>query len=327
VKKLIKPYSLLLYLLAFIACFFIGIAYAGLVEAGKGQMLAGGAIVLGYGVIGAVVGFCLALVLASKAERKLILKINGLLAVIVLISFMYFALKYQKRQHDKEQQKIEQPKPQKTTTPAEGPSKPQQLAMFTDTGIGTQTDTDMGLGMFTPNFYENKTLYFYGNITAGKSAQEHMPIDSITFKQREYGGFDIATAPPWLVPDHLKLDYDMLYFKVESISHDFMEVVVNTTNKKTAFVDRSAGKLLYWPEFLLSVHSVEYPDPSKYKVYARPFENSGVIGTSYHFLRPLKIKNEWMYVALLGDDFNTVGNGWIRWQKEGKLLIIYSLLS
>ena len=87
------------------------------------------------------------------------------------------------------------------------------------------------------------------------------------------------------------------------------------------------GEHVLVPKHLLSVHSVEYPDPSKHKLYTRPFENSGVISTSYHFLRPLKIKNEWMYVALLGDDFNTVGNGWIRWQKEGKLLIIYSLLS
>ena len=44
-------------------------------------------------------------------------------------------------------------------------------------------------------------------------------------------------------------------------------------------------------------------------------------------MRPLKIENEWMYVELIDDDFNALGNGWIRWTKEGKMLISYNLLS
>ncbi|MCB0462682.1 MAG: hypothetical protein KDC81_08265 [Flavobacteriaceae bacterium] len=328
--QLTKPYSFLMYVLAIIAFFFLGLVYAGITEAGKGQMLAAGAIVFGYGVIGAFIGLCLSLFIAYNAKRRLIIKLNVVLAFIIFASFFYFYFNYQKRQREKlenDPPKREQPTTPKTTAPAAEAEELEPLAMLMNYEVKIQSESEMGLGMFTPNFYENKVLYFYGNLTQGKSVQEHMPTDSITFKQREYGGFDIATAPPWLVPDHLKLDYDMLHFKVKSISHDFIEVVVNTTNNQTAFVDRYAGKLQYWPEFLLGIHSVEFLQPSNYKVYVKPLDYAGTVATPYSFMRPVKIQNEWMYVELQGDDFKEVGKGWIRWQKDGKMLITYNLLS
>jgi hypothetical protein len=326
----VKPYSFLMYFLAIIAFFFLGIVYAGITEAGKGQMLAAGAIVFGYGVIGAFIGLCLSIITAIKAKRHIIIKINGLLTLIIVASFAYFYINYQKRQREKLENNPptkEQPTTPKTTSPAADAQVTEPMAMLINPEINTQATSEMGLGMFTPNFHENKMLYFYGNLTQGKSVQEHIPIDSITFKQREYGGFDIATAPPWLVPDHLKLDYDMLYFKVKSISHDFIEVIVNTTNNQTAFVDRYSGKLQYWPEFLLAVHSVEFPEPLKHKVYVKPLDHAGTVATPYSFMRPIKIENEWMHVELQNDDFKEVAKGWIRWQKEGKILIAYNLLS
>lgn len=326
----VKPYSFLMYFLAIIAFFFLGLVYAGITEAGKGQMLAGGAIVFFHGLVGAFIGLCLSLFTAFKAKRGLIFKINGLLALIIVASFAYFTLKYQNRQQEKLENnppKKEQPKAQEATSTAEEAIQSKPMALLIDSAVKKQAEPIMGLGMFTPNFYENKTLYFYGNLTQGKSVQEHTPTDSITFKQREYGGFDIATAPPWLVPDHLKLDYDMLYFKVKSISHDFLEVVVNTTNNQTSFVDRYSGKLQYWPEFLLSIHSVEFHQPTNYKVYIKPLDDAGTVATPYSFMRPIKIQNEWMYVELIDDDFNNKGNGWIRWRKDDKLLITYNLLS
>lgn len=319
-----------MYLLAIIAFFFLGLVYAGIAEAGKGQMLAGGAIVFGYGVMGALIGLILSLIAAFKAKRSLIIRINVILTLIIVASFMYFRIKYQKRQQEKlenQPPKTEQPTTPKPTTPAADTQVSDAIAMLLPSDINKQKEPIMGLGMFTPNMHSNKTLYFYGDLTSGKSVQEHMPIDSITFKNKEYGGFDIATAPPWLVPDHLKLDYDMLYFKVQSISHDFIEVVVNTTTNQTAFVDRYAGKLQYWPEFLLGVHSVEFLDTSTQIVHARSFEASGVIGTPFSFMKPTKIMHNWMHVELLNDNFDTVANGWIQWKNEKKLLIRYSLLS
>lgn len=327
-KKLIKPYCLLFYLLALITSFFVGMTIAGIVEAGKNQGLAGGAIVFGYGVIGAFIGLLISLFIANKSNRKIIFRLNIILALCIAGFYGYYHVKYLERQKTKEleKQKNEQPK-QKTSPAIDASAVAEPTAMLYKNERNPQTKKESGLGMFTPNFYDNKTLYFYGNLTPGKSVQEHMPIDSITFKQREYGGFDIATAPPWLVPDHLNLDYDILYFKVKSVSHDFIQVVVNTTNNQTTFVDRYAGKIKYWPEFLLGVHSVEFPNPESETIYIKPLDHAAKVNTLYSYMRPLYITNTWMHVELQDYDFKPVGTGWIKWIKDGNLLIRYSLLS
>jgi mannose/fructose/N-acetylgalactosamine-specific phosphotransferase system component IID len=122
-KQMIKPYSLLLYLLAFLFFFFIGLSYAGLIEAGKGQMLAGGAIVLGYGVMGAFIGFCISLAVAYKADRKWIIRLNAIMAVGLVAFWAFYAIRFQQRKEEREQQnneiKMEAPRKLSPTAPAE----------------------------------------------------------------------------------------------------------------------------------------------------------------------------------------------------------------
>ncbi len=108
---MLKPRSFLLYFLGLITCFFIGLSYAGLVEAGKHQGLAGGAIVLGYGVVAAGIGLILALFAAWKANGKTVFRLNIILALCILAFVTYFHFKYQAREKDKHQERedIEQP--------------------------------------------------------------------------------------------------------------------------------------------------------------------------------------------------------------------------
>ena len=109
---MLKPYSFLLYFLSIIASFFIGVTYAGLIEAGKGQMLAGGAIVLGYGVMAAGIGLVLSLFMAYKLQRKSIVKTNIVLTIAIVAFWGYYYNKYLEKQKEREldNQKIEQPK-------------------------------------------------------------------------------------------------------------------------------------------------------------------------------------------------------------------------
>lgn len=107
VHRAFKPYSLLMYFLAIIACFFLGLLYAKMVEAGKGQMLAGGAIFLGYGVIGSAIGLILALFVAKRSNRKTIIKTNIVLTISIVLLFGFFHIRYKKRQKEKEKEAIE----------------------------------------------------------------------------------------------------------------------------------------------------------------------------------------------------------------------------
>ena len=87
-KKLFQPSSLLLYFLTIFIFFFAGMLVAGLTGAAKGQGLAGGAIVIGYGFITACCAFILAIVAAYTFENNIIKKINrvflGVLAMVAV---------------------------------------------------------------------------------------------------------------------------------------------------------------------------------------------------------------------------------------------------
>lgn len=316
--QMLKPYSFLLYLLAFITSFFLGMSYAGILEAGKNQGLAGGAIVLGYGVIAAVIGLIIALIVASKANRKIIFRLNIILAICIVGFYVYFHIQYVERQRERNLEDQIQEEPGNQTTPV--------IRTLSYKELMVQETESIGLGMFSPFISETKPLHFYNNLNLNKTLMDHSPTDSVTFRRLEHGGFDIATAPPYLVPQHLKLDYDILYFKVISVTGEFVEIEVNSQSNKTGFVSKSSGKLHFWPEFLLHINSVEFIHPNS-QTYVKPLDHAATVSQSYSFMMPVMIRQNWMYVSLLNDDFNTVGDGWIKWIENGNLLISYSLLS
>lgn len=114
--KLLKLYSFLLYILTIITFFFIGISVADIVDAGKNQGLAGGAIVLGYAVIASIIGLILSLLVASKTNRKIIFRINIILGFSILGFIAYYQIRYQNRKEAKikVQQNLELPKQRST---------------------------------------------------------------------------------------------------------------------------------------------------------------------------------------------------------------------
>ncbi len=329
-KKLLKPACIGLYLLMLLFFFVVGLYYADITDAGKNQGLAGGAIVLGYGVMFAGLGFVASFFMAYFMNLKYIKILNWVLLIAILSTWAYKF--YQFQQRDKDKPDIEEelkPKP----VSAEAEAVPVSATMRIGKRPSAKATQPVGvfenggMGFFTPNFYENNTLYFYGNLNLEKSLMDHSPYDSITFKRNQYNQFEIATAPPWLVPDHLKLDYDMLYFRVMSVTEEFVEVLVNTTNGQTSWVSKRAGKIALWPDFLLGVHSVEFPPGSAGKVKSKGMEQAGEVNTPYQFMKPIRIKSDWMEVLLIDGDYKKVGKGWIRWKKDGELLVMYNLLS
>ena len=184
----------------------------------------------------------------------------------------------------------------------------------------------MGLGMFAPDFFYRKLLGFYGNPNLEKSVNEHLPTDSLAFVKTETG-INISYAPPWFVPAIMKLDYDVLYLRTVTIHGEFIEVVVNEASRITTWVDRSAGRLIYWPDFLLTMNSVKQLRPGDNPVKIKPLEHASLVSTEYTFLRPTAIRQQWLQVELTDKNFIKIGTGWIRWQENGSLIISYSLFS
>ncbi len=323
-KKLFRPACLLFYLLMLLSFFFLGLFYAGWIEAGKGQMLAGGAIVLGYGVLFGGIAFIASFFIAYYAKQRFIVIANIILTIFIIATIVIFRSKYQKRKAERSKEEYNRP-----TTPSAPAEKNERVLAYAllDKTSTMPANKKVGIGFFQPKFYEKSVLHFYGNPNLKKSVSDHTPFDSIVFRRLEQGGFEITQAPPWLVPEHMKLDYDMLYFKIKSLGREFAEVIVNAQTQRTTYVNKYDGKVVSWPDFLLSAHSIEFPSDSHQRVKARPFENASDLKVPFSFLRPVLIQEEWMQVELWDENFESVGKGWVRWKKEGELLITYSLLS
>lgn len=316
-KNLIKPYSFALYLLSFLLFLVIGTAVSGWAGAGDGQGLAGGAIVLFNGIITGLVALVAALFVARFAPRKFIIWTNVVMLAILLVLFLILRMRYIADHKDEVPYEAPDLKP-KTSAPVAEPVSYQPSAVLNDAN-------EMGMGFFSPNFFEYPTLYFYGQPNFEKGVMEHFAYDSLVFKNTEIG-WQAVSGPPWLVPEYAKLDYGIYQFKLLSIGRDLLEIEVNRTNGRIAYVDRAQGNFALWPEFILSVNSVEFLEEHPQPVRIKPLEHASEMHAEFTFMQPLQVKDNWLQVALRTGELKTIDIGWIKWQENGKLLVRYSLL-
>ncbi len=316
-SKFIKPSSILLYLLSFVVFVILGATFAGLTGAADGQGLAGGAIVLGYGIMFGFFAIVVSIFMVYRSNQKTIHVGNVILFVLLLllITILFIRQKMRKNKADEEVQS-------RVTTELFHP------AVYNDLKIAfSQTpENPLGLGFFSPNFYEYPVLYFYGNPNLSKTAQDNFRMDSIVFSQSDPGNYSISYAPPWLQPNHMKMDYGILYFRVQSLGKEFIEITVNTSTQKTTFVNRFEGNIILWPEFLLRVYSIEILPENPQTIKVKPLDYAGEVNNDYDILQPISIKDEWIQVELQNKNLKPITIGWLRWKKDEKLLITYSLL-
>ncbi len=246
-KKFLKVRSIAFYILMFAVAFFAGIYVALIAGAGEGQMLAGGAIVLFWGVIFAGIGFIASFFIVHFATSKTIVRLNWSLFVLLIIATGIAQFRYRESQKVKEERNIKEElktKPSTTVTPASLFSNLKPIdkteISFIDNDF-QNTVASMGIGFFKPNFFAYPTLYFYGGINMDKLISDHLPTDSVVFTRDENGNPTTTYAPPWLFPEHLKLDYGILFFKAMGVAQDFIKVEVNGTTNQLSYLDKSKG--------------------------------------------------------------------------------------
>lgn len=189
-----------------------------------------------------------------------------------------------------------------------------------------QTDLPVGVGIVSPVLDPERPLYFYGVTDFDALPHTLVPQDSLTFAQGPYHT-DIATAPPWFVPETMKLDYDLLALRAKTLTRHWIEVIVNQRTGETRWVSREAVDFASWPDFLLDVISVETPDPAANPIRSGPFDAAPVRAQTTALLQPLAVQGEWLQVgpSMLTDE--AAPKGWIRWTDGARLLIVYSRLS
>lgn len=160
-KKIFKPASLLFSFLAVLVLFIVGIYFAGLIDAGRNQGLAGGAIVLGWGVLFAGAALFISFFATYKLAHKKVVLGNWILLLLLLISYGITHYRYNQRQKLKEE--IDKPfkeKPTLPTTPAE-PTAMLSLVEISDEGDipSNSKENASGMGFFTPEDDSGEVKY------------------------------------------------------------------------------------------------------------------------------------------------------------------------
>jgi hypothetical protein len=184
----------------------------------------------------------------------------------------------------------------------------------------------LGLGLVKRDFYNTSTLFFCGNPNLQKAVNEHLAYDSLVFQQTELG-YEISYAPPWFVPAVIKMDYDVLFLRANTLHHEFIQVTVNETNGQTAWINRFEATLIHWPEFLISVNKIESLDPENNPLRIKPLRHASLVNTQSTFLRTMQVKAQWIQVELLDDALQVLDTGWLRWHEQGRLVVRWSLFS
>lgn len=322
-KNFFKPARIAFYILMLLTFFIIGLYFASWIGAGKNQGLAGGAIVLGYGILFGGIAFITSFFIAYQIKHKLIIRMNWVLLLLLVTAYGITHYQYLERLNKQEEQRDF-----KDVPPTETKTEPTALLDLNETiGIINSEEKEMGIGFFIPNFHEHRTLYFYGGVNLEKGLTEHMPQDSIVFTLDENQNYTTTYAPPWLVPAQLKLDYGIIHFKALGVGHDFVMVETNAKDNRKSYLNKNKGTLVAWPEYILSMNSVEPIDKSSQKIHIKPLDHAGEVQAEFDIITPLLVKGEWLYGILQKDDRTETGKGWIRWCKEGNILITYSPFS
>jgi hypothetical protein len=192
-------------------------------------------------------------------------------------------------------------------------------------GGATPPDIPLGIGVAHVTPVAGAALQFYRPPRIGEKPGDYEPTDRVRFGPG-VPSVDIVEAPPWLVPQHLKMDYEIFQLRVVTLTPDWLEVIGSMRTGQLVWIDRSAARFMAWPEFLLSVHSIEAIDAATNPVRARPLDSSPILSAARAALPPLAIRGEWMQVATHELADRMPPEGWIRWRRGERLLISWNPL-
>jgi hypothetical protein len=193
-----------------------------------------------------------------------------------------------------------------------------------------QESLPLGLGIASPTALSaDHPLFFYG--TPGGHPSTTPPFDSLTVREGPHHA-ELATAPPWLDAEAVKLDYDLLIFRVVALRRHWVNVVVHTREVRwppqTMWLDREAVAFRPWEVFLLDVFSVETLEAASLR--SAPSDDAAVVDSTEagRPVRVLEVQSEWMRVEdAEANERNPGPSGWLRWHDGTRRRIRYSMLS
>ena len=284
-------------------------------------MLAGGAIVLFYMLIGGVLTTGLAGYFCWRWEPGRIWRTVG--ALLVVTAALAFHTRHVLKQIKAEREERREKVYRETTEEEISFDTPvvvkQEIA---DTISDVRLDALESLSGYgfvqVPFGREGLRLMFYPDPDYFTEA-----VDSLIFG-REGNITALRYAPPYLVPYYQKEDYESLYFELTGIHDDRAQIVLNADTGRKAWVNRHQVTVRFWPDFLASVFAVHPLDAKANPVRRRPLPNADPETniSSDEILLSKRVEGDWIYVTAWteGDSEGGFG-GWLRWREGDRLLV------
>jgi len=90
--------------------------------------------------------------------------------------------------------------------------------------------------------------------------------------------------------------------KVHTSGKFMVEVEINQKTGQSVLIDKFSGDLIYWPEFTITINSVEILKEYPQKTLIKPIDNASVNITPYEFLQPIAVRGDWLKVNLTDRD-------------------------
>lgn len=271
--------------------------------------LAGVALLFWCGVGGLIVFLILGVVLVRKTHIKIRTKLFWILLTIsgLLAGWLAFRF-YQVNGKKKTILIVPKVNPKSKAWNVYFASYPQQ-----------ENVQPIGLGVASVEFNKDNLLYFYPSYTSEK------PVDSITFSII-HNQVNIQTAPPWLVPEYIKMDYETLLFRVTSEAKTMLEVIVNKQTGRRLWVKKDALNFNYWPKFLLNCSSLKPLNSAQNPIRIKPLDHASVVShIPNEPFRPITISQDWILVGIKVSEEQPQPLGWLRWKNQTEILITISI--
>jgi len=188
-----------------------------------------------------------------------------------------------------------------------------------------RADLPAGLGIARVSPKPGGVLRFFAPPGIGEQPGDRSPVATVRFVAGQ-PSVDIAEAPPWLVPEHLKMDYEIFLLRAVTLTPRWVEVIGNRTTGETWWVARDDVAFSAWPEFLLGVSGVEAFDPEANPVRARPLDASPVLSSARAALAVRAVQDEWVRVDASALADRMPPEGWLRWRRGDRLLVTFDPL-
>ena len=186
-----------------------------------------------------------------------------------------------------------------------------------------RSELPAGLGVLVVAPVPGSRLQFHATPGIGQQPGDDAPVAEVRFGSG-IPSVDILEAPPWLVPEHLKMDYEIFHLRVLTLTPSWAEVVGNSTTGETWWVARTGGQFVAWPEFLVNASAV-FPF-GEIRIHARPLDDSPVLAATTSSLEPLAVRGDWLKVSISTLADRMPPEGWLRWRDGERLLVGYKPL-